>query len=92
MHAQLEDLYSLKLPLGRNLAGAVWKAETLKGGKPVAVAVLDLEDLSDPDLRKRMATRFRRDMGLLRRVNHPHVVRVFDVGRTREGLPFAARV
>lgn len=90
MHAQLEDLYSLKLPLGRNLAGAVWQAETLKGGKPAAVAVLDLEDLSDPDLRKRAATRFRRDMGLLRKVNHPHVVRVLDVGRTRSGRPFAA--
>ncbi|MFT5353662.1 MAG: serine/threonine protein kinase [Polyangiales bacterium] len=90
MHAQLEDLYSLKLPLGRNLAGAVWQAETLKGGKPAAIAVLDLEDLSDPDLRRRTATRFRRDMGLLRQVNHPHVVRVHIVGRTRAGRPFAA--
>ncbi|MFK7998750.1 MAG: serine/threonine-protein kinase [Polyangiales bacterium] len=90
MHAQLEDLYSLKLPLGRNLAGAVWQAETLKGGKPAAVAVLDLENLSDADLRKRTATRFRRDMGLLQKVNHPHVVRVLNVGRTRAGRPFAA--
>lgn len=90
MHAQLEDLYSLKLPLGRNLAGAVWQAETLKGGKLAAIAVLDLEDLSDPDLRKRTATRFRRDMGLLQKVNHPHVVRVINVGRTRAGRPFAA--
>ena len=84
MHAQLEDLYSLKLPLGRNLAGAVWQAEALKGGKPAAIAVLDLENLTDPDLRKRTATRFRRDMGLLQKVNHPHVCLLYTSPSPRD--------
>ncbi|MEM9863382.1 MAG: serine/threonine-protein kinase, partial [Myxococcota bacterium] len=90
MSAQLEDRYSLKLPLGRNVAGAVWHAEPKDGGAPVAVALLDLEDVEDRTLRKRAATRFRRDLSLLRQLNHPNVVRVLDVGRSKEGHPYAA--
>ncbi len=90
MPAQLEDLYSLTIPLGRNITGAVWQAEPVDGGDAVAVAVLDLEHVQDPELRRRATTRFRRDVGLLRNVDHPNIVRIVGVGRSKAGHPYAA--
>ena len=88
MPAQLEDLYTLELPLGRNMAGSVWRAASKDGS--AAIALLDLEDVDDASLKRRVSTRFRRDMGLLRSVSHPNIARVLTVGRSQKGHPYAA--
>ncbi len=90
MPAQLDDHFTLGLPLGRNAAGAVWQGEDKRDERTVAIAMVDLEDVEDKALGRRLSTRFRRDLELLRKVDHPNVARVTEVGRDAEGRPFAA--
>lgn len=90
MPAQLDDHFTLGLPLGRNAAGAVWQGEDKRDESMVAIAMVDLEEVPDKALGRRLSTRFRRDLELLRKVDHPNVARVTEVGRDAEGRPFAA--
>ncbi|PIB05541.1 MULTISPECIES: serine/threonine-protein kinase [Streptomyces] len=73
--------YRLHDPIGRGAMGEVWRAfdETL--GRPVAVKLLLPQD-TDPTA----ASRFRLEAQTAGRLNHPHVVGVFDFGEFEDRL------
>jgi len=79
--SRLAGRYDLLGELGRGGMGRVFKALDLELGDLVAVKVL----MESPDL-LRQQERTLREVQICRRISHPNVVRVFDLGR------FAGRV
>ncbi len=67
--------YSVDECLGRGSMGAVFKARKLTDGTPIAIKVLDPDLHSD----KRGIQRFLREANALRELNHPYIVKIFDV-------------
>ena len=55
--------------------GVVWRARDLRLGRVVALKVLHPWVADDPDLRER----FEREAAALARLEHPNVVRLYDV-------------
>jgi ligand-binding sensor domain-containing protein len=72
--------YRLLEPLGKGGMGTVYRASDLRTKQVVALKVLAPELLQDPEKRKRLATEGR----LLATFQHPHIVRVHEVGETAE--------
>ena len=76
----LADRYRLIGELGRGGMGRVYKAEDQELGDTVALkTLLGAFDPSDQD-------RLLREVQICRRITHPNVVRVFDLGRFPGGL------
>jgi len=67
--------YRLVASLGRGVTGEVWRAEDLVLGTPVALKVIGS---AGPASRARILEEVR----LARRITHPAVCRVFDIGET----------
>ena len=67
--------YRLLEQLGRGGMGVVWRARDERLGRDVALKVLHSWVADDPDLRKR----FDREASALARLEHPNVVRLYDV-------------
>jgi len=80
--ARLPQFEILEL-LGRGGMGAVYKARQKHLDRLVAVKILSPEVSHDPAF----AERFAREARALARLNHPHIVGVYDFGQT-EGLYF----
>jgi eukaryotic-like serine/threonine-protein kinase len=80
-----EDFAGLVLgdELGRGGMGTVFKAHHRALGRTVAVKVLTPEAAKDDDAR----ARFQREAHALARLDHPHVVRIFDSG-VEDGDPY----
>ncbi|MCS6915891.1 MAG: serine/threonine-protein kinase [Myxococcales bacterium] len=76
----LLDRYLVGWLLGQGAMGEVYRAQDLKLGEPVALKFLTSRDPRDVELLLREAR-------LSRRISHPHVCRVFDVGEA-QGRPF----
>ncbi|MFC5568455.1 bifunctional serine/threonine-protein kinase/formylglycine-generating enzyme family protein [Lysobacter yangpyeongensis] len=53
-------------------------------GRDVAIKVMSPQALSDETSRRR----FENEVRTIARLEHPHVVRIYEVGRTHEGLPY----
>jgi serine/threonine-protein kinase len=74
--------YRLLDELGRGGMGVVWRARDERLGRDVAVKVVHDWVDADPDLKRR----FGQEAAALARLQHPHVVRLYDVaevdGRT----------
>jgi len=68
--------YRVVAPLGAGAMGEVYEAEDLELGAPVAIKLLRPSAAEGGDL----AARFRREVLLARRVTHPNVCRIFDLG------------
>ena len=66
-------------PLGR-----VYRARAMPDRRPIALRVLAGERAADPIVR----ARFQRQAELARRLDHPNVVPVTEMGTSREGLPY----
>ncbi|MFZ5438445.1 MAG: protein kinase domain-containing protein [Myxococcota bacterium] len=66
--------------------GEVYRAEHVLLKRPVALKLLRRSLSRDPD----MWERFEREAQLVSQLENPHVVRVFDFGRTSDGQPFIA--
>ena len=79
----LADRYRIIALLGKGGMGEVYRADDLTLGQPVALKFLPEEASSDPGL----IERFRNEVRMARRVSHPNVCRVYDVGEV-EGHTF----
>jgi serine/threonine-protein kinase len=67
--------YRLRDQLGRGGMGVVWRAQDERLGREVALKVLHSWVADDPELRER----FDREASALARLEHPNVVRLYDV-------------
>ncbi|MDZ4401795.1 serine/threonine-protein kinase [Prosthecobacter sp.] len=64
--------------LGRGGMGTVYKARQMKLNRFVALKIISAEAGADPHF----AERFQREAQALAKLNHPHIVSVFDFGET----------
>lgn len=83
--AVLAKRFKLIQPLGAGGMGLVFEAEVLQppGGR-VAIKMLRTEHLGDPQVR----TRFLDEGRACMRLQHPNVIRVFEVAEAEDGTPF----
>ena len=72
--SELLGQWRITRELGRGGFGAVFAAEELKLEEVQAVKVLDPAMVAQAEL----LARFRREVKLMRRLRHPHIVQVFD--------------
>src|ERR1700722_14083933 len=72
----LADRYRVVALLGRGGMGEVYRADDLTLGQPVALKFLPEEAAQDPAL----LDRFKAEVRIARKVSHPNVCRVYDVG------------
>jgi serine/threonine-protein kinase len=73
--AALADRYAVERELGRGGMATVYLAQDLKHGRPVALKVLH------PEIAEGLGTeRFLREIRLTARLQHPHILPVFDSG------------
>ncbi|MEO8192719.1 MAG: protein kinase [Gemmatimonadales bacterium] len=74
----LEDRYTITRELGRGGMATVYLAEDFRHGRDVAVKVLH------PELASALGTdRFLREIRLAARLNHPHILPLFDSGEAQ---------
>jgi eukaryotic-like serine/threonine-protein kinase len=80
LQAALGESYLLERELGRGGMATVYLARDMKHGREVALKVLHPEFAASlrPD-------RFRREIAVAGRLQHPHIVSVFDSGETSSG-------
>jgi serine/threonine protein kinase len=76
--------YELLEDLGRGGMGVVYKARQLRPDRLVALKMLQSGALADAE----DLERFRLDSETIARLEHPNIVKVFDVGLQRDGLPY----
>lgn len=74
--------FELLAELGRGGMGVVYKARQLALNRLVALKMLHDHAQAEPD----RVTRFRVEASAAARLQHPHIVQVFDVGATDRGL------
>lgn len=80
------DGYRLLQVIGAGGMSTVYLAEQLALGRKVALKVMLPEVLADEVSR----ARFEHEARTIARLQHPHIVGIFEVGRTADGLPFYA--
>lgn len=80
LQATLGTTYSPERELGRGGMATVYLAQDTKHHRPVALKVLhtDLAASLGPE-------RFRREIELAARLQHPHILSVYDLGKTASG-------
>jgi tRNA A-37 threonylcarbamoyl transferase component Bud32 len=80
--------YRVERMIGRGGMGVVYEAVQTSVKRRVALKVLRPELADDPEF----AERFRREARLQASLEHPHVLEVYDVGESDEGLFLAMRL
>jgi serine/threonine protein kinase len=80
----LDDKYKIIREIGRGAMGVVYEGLHIALDRRVAVKTLRQEMSNDVDL----ATRFEREARAASAIGHPHIIDVFDLGRTPDGLLF----
>src|SRR5262249_15626814 len=75
--------YEILGELGRGGMGIVYKARQVNANRLVALKMILAGDHAGPD----QLARFRTESEAIARLQHPHVVQVFEVGK-HKGLPF----
>lgn len=68
--------YTLERELGRGGMGVVYKARQRRLDRPVALKVVNPSAARDPDYLRR----FKQEALALAKLNHPHIVQVYDYG------------
>jgi serine/threonine protein kinase len=76
--------YHIDRLIGRGGMGAVFQATNASIGKRVALKFLGAETSKDGD----SAVRFQREAEAASLAESPHIVQIFDSGRSERGLPF----
>jgi serine/threonine-protein kinase PpkA len=84
----LPDVHGFRLQrvLGYGGMSTVYLARQLSLEREVALKVMLPEALTDEISRRR----FENEARTIARLDHPHIVGIFEVGRTRDGLPYYA--
>lgn len=82
--AVIDEKYRLTSLLGEGGMGAVYAAEHVLLGKPVAIKFLHPHDVTEQE----PVHRFYREAQAAASMNHKGIVEIFDVGWTAEGVPF----
>jgi eukaryotic-like serine/threonine-protein kinase len=80
------DRYLLSGLIGAGGMGEVYRAQDVRLQRPAAVKLLRAALTADIDALRR----FRREGLNASRINHPHVVQVYDAGETASGVPYLA--
>jgi serine/threonine-protein kinase len=80
----LDGKYRIIREIGRGAMGVVYEGLHIALDRRVAVKTLRQEMSNDVDL----ATRFEREARAASAIGHPHIIDVFDLGRTPDGLLF----
>lgn len=80
----LDDRYEITGVLGEGGMGVVLKARDLRVGRDVAIKMMHAHLAKDTDF----SQRFQREISIARRLDHPHTVRLYDLGTTAEGAMF----
>lgn len=76
--------YRLSRVIGHGGMSTVWAGTQLSLSREVAVKVMLPDALADEVSRKR----FENEARTIARLEHPHIVGIHEVGRTRDGLPW----
>ncbi len=76
--------YEVLETLGKGGMGVVYRARDPELGRFVAIKVVLAWAQYDPDAMER----FNREARVVAHLQHPHIVTVFDAGRTEDGLPY----
>ncbi|MCA1713789.1 MAG: protein kinase [Gammaproteobacteria bacterium] len=86
--APLPDIagYRLTRVIGNGGMATVYCGEQVSLGREVAIKVMLPEALADEVSRRR----FENEARTIARLEHPHIVGIYEVGRTRDGLPYYA--
>lgn len=82
----LEERFRIEAHIGSGGMGEVYRAAHVHLKRPVALKLLKRALAADPE----MWVRFQREAELVSQLESPHIVRVFDFGRTSAGQPFLA--
>jgi serine/threonine-protein kinase len=82
----LEDRFRIEAHIASGGMGEVYRAAHVHLKRSVALKLLKRAFAQDPE----MWARFQREAELVSQLENPHVVRVFDFGRTQAGQPFLA--
>ena len=76
--------YRLLRILGHGGMSTVYLGQQLSLGREVAIKVMRVEALTDETGRRR----FENEARTIARLDHPHIVHIHEVGRTRENQPY----
>lgn len=82
LNAALEGRYSIEREIGRGGMAVVYLARDVKHFRNVALKLLDREIISEI-----VTQRFLREIGIAARLQHPHILSLFDSGEA-DGRPF----
>jgi serine/threonine protein kinase len=82
--AVVASSFEILRTIGSGGMGDVYQARRLRDGAIIALKILRLELLRDPEA----VTRFRREGRAAAALRSPHAARIFDVGETEQGQPF----
>ncbi len=80
----LDGKYRVLREIGSGAMGIVYEAVHVALGRRVAIKTLRANTSEDPDL----VSRFEREARAASAIGHPHIVDVFDLGRTADGALF----
>jgi Protein kinase domain len=82
----LAGRYELEVPLGRGGFGEVWRGKDIATRRPVAVKIVELEEIDDASMLSETIARFRREATVIARLKHPNIVAALDAGRVDHEL------
>ncbi len=83
----LIDRYEIRSALGQGGMGVVYRAHDRQADRPVAVKAFFMPGSPGEGAGTQSARRFQREFRALTRLEHPHIVRVYDYGEA-DGVPF----
>ena len=76
--------YRMLRRLGQGGMSTVYLADQVALGREVAIKVMAPQALADEISRRR----FENEVRTIARLEHPHIVRIHELGRTKDGLPY----